>query len=93
MVSSARSICVLLAFLALGLVGTAHADLESTKDTLMSCIKKHMANERAKDRPSTDALLATCSTEYQAFMKVVPPKLVSDVKHDLRHQLDDYLAK
>ena len=69
------------------------ASLETALADLKQCLDNNMSAERAKEGRSVDALLKTCSEEYQAVSDALHPGARDQILHDLKHQIRDQLNK
>jgi hypothetical protein len=69
------------------------ADFESARVNLLDCVYTRASDERAKDSPSADKLIARCKTEYDAFVAELHYDEVNLVMNEFKRQLNEALSK
>ena len=72
---------------------SSFAFANSALSDLRQCLDQNMAEERAKDRPSVDALLSACAKQYRVVANQLHPSLRDQALHDIRHQIKVELDK
>lgn len=69
--------------LGLCFTGLANATLQAKSDQLKTCITTSLELERAKETPSTQAVLAKCANEITALTATLTPEGVAKVRQNL----------
>ncbi len=88
-----KLICV-LALLATASSGIVNAQQDSSPmDALKTCVLDRVPDEKRKNNPKFDSVRKDCSTEYDALLAVVNPKVLNAYKKLIRDDIEKLLKK
>ena len=76
-----------------GLAPAAPADeIDIAVNALKACVEPKIAAERANEKPSADALLRACSSEFLKAKDSVPSAVREQIAEQIRHDIQERLG-
>ena len=83
-----------LALLTIASTETVNAQQASSPiEALKTCVLERVPSERQKNNPKYDTIKRDCSTEYDALLAVVNPKILAVYKKLIRDDIEEKLKK
>ncbi len=89
LISKPIQLYLLGALLTIGSLASAGGEAE--KSAFENCIQSNLAGEKAKNQPSVQGLLSTCSAQYSAYLATLPAGLDAGIRLAVEDQIKKML--